>query len=259
MSEVSAPVVVVSRRASVLLIELNRPQARNAINLEVAKGLRAATVELDSDDNLAVGVISGVGGVFSAGMDLKAFDKGEIPETSPGGFAGITTEPPRKPLIAAVEGWALAGGLELVLACDIAVASTTAKFGIPEVKVGLVADSGGLVKLPRRVPHGVAVRMALTGEPITAAEALAYGLVVEVTPPGAALGAALALAESISRNSPNSIRVTKRVIEESPTWPDRGWEAAQAPLVAGVPYSADAREGAKAFVEKRAPVWRKRG
>ncbi len=249
------PAVVTSRRGATLVVEIARPEARNAINLAVAQGLRAAIDELDADASLAVGVLTGAGGTFSAGMDLKAFAAGEIPEVTPGGFAGITELPPRKPLIAAVEGWALAGGLELVLACDLAVASETARFGIPEVKVGLVADSGGLVKLPRRVPYSVAMRMALTGDPITAAEALDHGLVVEVTAPGAALDAALALAEVVSRGSPNAVRVTKQVLEASATWPNRDWAEAQRPLVAGVTDSADAKEGARAFVEKREPRW----
>lgn len=249
------PPVLVTRRDDVLLIEMNRPAAKNAINLEVAERLRAAADELDSDPELVVGVLTGSGGIFSAGMDLKAFARGETPELDGGGVGGITRAPPDKPLIAAVEGWALAGGLELLLACDVAVASETAMFGIPEVKVGLVASSGGLVKLPRRVPYSVAMRMALTGEPISAEAALAFGLVVEATPPGGALEGALAMARTISRNSPSAVRVTKRVLEEAATWPNLGWESLQEPFTLSIFDSPDAHEGARAFVEKRPPEW----
>lgn len=247
--------VVTRRTADVLVIEINRPEVRNAINLAVAEGLHDAAELLDSDDTLRVGVLTGAGGTFSAGMDLRAFGAGQMPVVSGGGFAGITADPPRKPLVAAVEGWALAGGLELMLACDLAVAAQDARFGIPEVRVGLVADSGALVHLPRRIPYALAARMALTGEPIGAEQALSVGLIVEVVPSGTALEAAVRLAEQIAANAPLAVRTTKRVLEASHAWPSRGWEHAQTQLTAEIQNSNDAREGARAFVEKRPPIW----
>jgi len=187
----AADAVVVARQGSVQVITINRPAVRNALNQAVAVGVAAAVDELDADDDLRAGVLTGAGGTFSAGMDLKAFLAGESPAIAGRGLCGITQAPPRKPLIAAVEGWALAGGCEVALACDLIVAAEDARFGIPEVKRGLVAAAGGLLRLPRRIPAAIALEMALTGDPISAQDAHRYGLVNHLTAAGAALTGAL--------------------------------------------------------------------
>src|SRR3954452_5156455 len=181
------------REGEVLVITIERPEARNAINAAVAEGIGRALDTLDGDAALRAGVLTGAGGVFSAGMDLKAFVAGESPHYGDRGVAGIVRRPPEKPLIAAVEGWALAGGFEVALACDLIVASREARFGIPEVKRGLVAAGGGLLRLPSRIPYHLAMELALTGDPIDAERAAAVGLVSRVTAPGGALEEALGL------------------------------------------------------------------
>jgi enoyl-CoA hydratase len=247
--------VIVERRGSVQVVTINRPQARNALNTAVAQGVAGAMDELDTDDALRVGVLTGAGGYFSAGMDLKGFLRGERPSLPGRGLCGITQEPPRKPLIAAVEGWALAGGFELVLACDLVVAARTAKFGVPEVKRGLVAAAGGALLLTRRIPQTIALGMLLTGDPIDAERAAAVGLVNQVVDEGGALDAAIALAETIAQNGPLAVAATKQVSRSSPDWPmSEAWQR-QEQLLAPVSASEDAREGARAFAEKRAPVW----
>src|SRR4051795_2733840 len=186
----------------VLLITLNRPDARNAVNAALAAGLAAALDRLDADDDLQAGILTGAGKGFSAGMDLKAFVAGESPHVEGRGFAGIVQGPPRKPLIAAVEGFAVAGGFEIALACDLVVAARDARFGIPEVKRGLVAAGGGLLRLPSRIPYHLAMELALTGDPIGAERAEAVGLVSRLTAPGEALPGALELAATIAANGP---------------------------------------------------------
>jgi enoyl-CoA hydratase len=247
---------VLSRYADgVAVITINRPEARNAINAEVARGMAAAVDELEARDDLVVGVITGAGGTFSAGMDLKAFLRGERPGIPGRGLAGLTQAPPSKPLIAAVEGYALAGGCEIALACDMVVAGEDAKFGLPEVKRGLVAAAGGLIRLPRRIPYQVAMEYALTGDFLDARRAHELGLVNRLTAPGAALDGALALAAAIAANGPLAVRVTKQIIVESASWPaDQVWERNQA-LIDPVFASEDAGEGARAFAEKRPPRW----
>ena len=183
--------VLTERRDGVLVITINRPEAKNAVNGAVAAGIAAALDELDSSDDLRVGVLTGAGGVFSAGMDLKAFLTGEVPVIEGRGLGGLTEAPPRKPLIAAVEGWALAGGFELMLACDLVVAADTARFGVPEVKRALVAGAGAAVLLPQRIPRTIALELLLTGEPIPAQRAADLGLVNRLTPEGGALDGAL--------------------------------------------------------------------
>lgn len=195
----AADMVLHERHADVLTITINRPAQKNAIDYEVAAQLAAAVDLLDADRELSVGVLMGAGGVFSAGTDLKAFVKGELPVLPGRGFGGLTRTAVRKPLIAAVEGWALGGGFELVLACDMIVAADDARFGLPVVTHGLVAAEGGLVRLPRRLPYHVAVHVLLTGEPLTAAEGKEYGLVNVLTPPGAALNGAREPAGSVAR------------------------------------------------------------
>ena len=249
--------VLVERRDGVQLITINRPRAKNALNENVARTVAAAVDELDADDELRAGVLAGAGGVFSAGMDLKAFLKGERPGIPGRGLCGITQAPPRKPMVAAVEGWALAGGFEIMLACDLVVAGRGARFGVPEVKRSLVAAGGGALELANRVPRALALEMLLTGDPIDAARAEAAGLVNRVVDDGGALDAALDLAGRIAGNGPLGVAASKRIVLESPAWGDDRW-ARHDEIVAPVMSSEDAREGATAFAEKRDPVWRGR-
>ncbi|WP_214322652.1 crotonase/enoyl-CoA hydratase family protein [Nonomuraea sediminis] len=239
----------------VAVITINRPDARNAIDRAVAEGIAAAMDELDNRQDLKAGIIIGAGDVFCAGMDLKAFLRDERPFVPGRGFAGLVEAPPRKPLIAAVEGYAVAGGFELVLAGDLVVAAEDARFGLPEVRRGLVAAGGGLLRLPRRVPYHVAMELALTGGFMTAERAYALGLVNRLVPPGGALAEARRLAAAIAGNGPLAVHVTKQVIAESGDWPaDVAFER-QRELTAAVFASRDAVEGARAFAEKRPPVW----
>nr|WP_073257199.1 crotonase/enoyl-CoA hydratase family protein [Cryptosporangium aurantiacum] len=247
--------VQVEHADGVAVITINRPQARNAVNQAVSRAIADALDELDARDDLTVGVITGAGGTFCSGMDLKAFLAGEDVTVPGKGLAGLTEAPPRKPLIAAVEGWALAGGCEIALSCDLIVASDQAKFGIPEVKRGLVAGAGGLIRLPRRVPEAIALELALTGDPLTAVDAHRLGLVNTLTPAGGALDGAKALAARIAANGPLAVAVTKQIIVQSPDWTSDDQWRRQALLMEPVFSSADAKEGALAFTEKRPPVW----
>ena len=251
-------VVTAERDGAILVVTIQRPEARNAVNLAVAEGIASALDELDGADDLTVGVLTGAGKGFSAGMDLKAFVTGERPFVEGRGFAGIVRRPPEKPIIAAVEGWALAGGFEVALACDLVVASREARFGIPEVKRSLVAAGGALLRLPGRIPYHVAMELALAGDPIGAERAAELGLVNRLTEPGGALEAARSLAATIVANGPLAVAATKRVLVEAPGWsPAEMWDR-QAEISDPVFGSEDAREGAQAFAEKRAPVWRGR-
>jgi enoyl-CoA hydratase/carnithine racemase len=246
--------VRVEPEGDVLVVTIDRPEARNAVDTAVAEGLAAAVDRLDGDERLRVGVLTGAGGTFCAGMDLKAFVAGERPFVGDRGFAGIVRRPPVKPLIAAVEGWAVAGGFEIALACDLIVAARDARFGIPEVKRGLVAAGGALIRLPRRIPYHLAVELALTGDPIDAERAHAIGLVARLAEPGKAVTAARELAATIAANGPLAVAATKRIL----TADEAGaWER-QAEITEPVFASEDAREGARAFAEKRPPVWRGR-
>lgn len=247
--------VLHERREGVLTITINRPAQKNAVNHEVALQLASALDLLDADPELAVGVLTGAGGTFSAGMDLKAFATGELPVLAGRGFGGLTRAVVSKPLIAAVEGWALGGGFELVLACDLIVAADDARFGCPEVTWGLVAMEGGLIRLPHRLPYHIAVRILLTGEPLPAAEAQQYGLVNELTAPGAALEGAHELARRVARNAPLALAATKEVLRATQGLDESDAFARQDQLTAGLASSEDAHEGARAFAEKRAPVW----
>ncbi len=250
--------VLSERRDRVLLITINRPDQRNAVNAAVAAGIAAALDELDSEPDLSVGVITGAGKGFSAGMDLKAFVAGERPYAGDRGFAGIVQRPAEKPLIAAVEGFAVAGGLEIALACDLIVASRGTRLGAPEVKRSLVAAGGALLRLPRTLPRNLAMELALTGDPIDAERGHELGLVNRLTQPGEALDMALELAATIAANGPLALAATKRVMVESADWPDSEFFERQSKIVAPVMASEDAREGATAFSEKRAPVWKGR-
>jgi enoyl-CoA hydratase len=244
--------VLLERHGAVLVISINRPERRNAVTREVSEGIAAGIDLLDSDAELSVGILTGVGG---SGMDLKAFVDGQRPEIDGRGLGGITETPPNKPLIAAVEGFAVAGGCELALACDLIVAAENARFGLPEVTRGLVAGSGGLVRLPQKIPRAIALEYALTGDQFDAPTAHHWGLVNQLTPQGGALKAALALALRISANAPLAVAMSKRIITESETWEVSEQWSKQTPLVDSIIASADAHEGSLAFTEKRAPEW----
>jgi enoyl-CoA hydratase len=250
--------VLVEYADRIVVITINRPQARNAINRAVSFGMAQALEELDERDDLTVGIITGAGGTFSSGMDLKAFLAGEIVSIEGKGLGGLTQSPPRKPLIAAVEGWALAGGCEVALACDLIVAANDAKFGIPEVKRGLVAGAGGVIRLPRRIPAGIAMELALTGDPLPAVDAHRLGLVNALTEPGGALDGARELAGRIAANGPLAVAATKQIITQQHDWDLADIWARNEQVVRPVFTSEDAREGARAFAEKRAPVWKGR-
>lgn len=239
----------------VLIVTINRPKAKNSVNLPVAQGIAAAMDRLDSDDGLSVGIITGAGGTFCAGMDLKAFVSGELPMIEGRGFAGLVESPPKKPLIAAIEGFALAGGCELSLAADLLVAAEDAQFGIPEVKRGLVAAGGGLLRMPYQVGYRVAMELALTGEFMSAQRAYDFGMVSRIAPSGKALDTALELAATIAANGPLALKITKQVISESRDWSQEEMWKKQEALTLPVFTSADAIEGATAFAEKRPPKW----
>ena len=251
--------VLSGRHGHVLVVTINRPEARNAVNAAVAEGMAAALDELDSDDDLRLGIVTGAGGYFSAGMDLKAFAAGEgSPYSGDRGFAGITRRAAGKPLIAAVEGFALAGGFEIALSCDLIVAASDARFGIPEVKRSLVAAAGALLRLPKRIPYHLAMELALTGEPIGAGRAHEIGIVNRLAEPGQALDAALELAQTIEKNAPLALIASKEILGRAVDWSEEeGW-AKQGEISGPVFVSEDAREGATAFAEKREPVWRGR-
>jgi enoyl-CoA hydratase len=240
----------------IAVITINRPEARNAVNRDVARGIAAAVEELDGSGDVRVLILTGAGGTFSAGMDLKGFLAGESPVVEGRGFGGIAQRPPAKPVIAAVEGYALAGGFEIALSCDLIVASETAKFGLPEVRRGLVAGAGGLLRLPRRVPYHLAMEIALTGEHFSAERLQQAGLVSRVVAPGQALSAARELAARVAMGAPLALAASKRVIVESADWDSAEAFARQGEVIAPVFVSADAMEGAAAFAEKRAPAWR---
>lgn len=249
-------VVQCEEHGAVLVIAISRPRQRNAVNRAVSLAIAAALDQLDARADLRVGIVTGREGNFCSGMDLKAFVEGERPELEGRGFAGLCEKSPQKPVIAAVEGFALAGGCELALACDLIVAAEDAWFGLPEAARGLVAGSGGLIRLPRRIPPAIALEYALTAERFGAPEAHRWGMVNRLTPPGGALAGALRLAEQIAANAPLSVAMSKRIIAESADWPMEGIFDRQRPLAEAVIGSQDAIEGARAFAEKRAPQWR---
>jgi enoyl-CoA hydratase len=250
----SEPEVLVEQRDRILIITINRPKAKNAVNAAVARGLADAVDRLDEDPGLSVGILTGAGGSFCAGMDLKAFARGEVPIVEGRGM-GFTERPPVKPLIAAVEGYALAGGTELALATDLIVAAKDAAFGIPEVKRGLVAGGGGLLRLPERIPAAIAMELALTGENFTAERAHALGMVNVLAEPGGALEAAIELAQRITANGPLAVAATKQIIVESRGWSPETRFAEQNKILMPVFSSNDAKEGAIAFAEKRPARW----
>ncbi|WAJ45328.1 crotonase/enoyl-CoA hydratase family protein [Mycobacterium sp. Aquia_216] len=252
MNAIEAPPVLVERRDRVLVIALNRPDARNAINSAMTTILIDAIRALDSDAGLSVGVITGSGKGFCSGMDLKEFAS----QGTPKGLDMLLREGARKPLIAAVDGFCLAGGLELALICDIVVASERSRFGIPETQVGLFAAGGGVIRLPRRMPYGAAARMAFSAQPIGAEEAARIGLVTQLVADGEVVAEALKLADNIARNAPLALAASKAVLQAAAggLTEDDLWTM-QLPLIKQVFKSQDAKEGPRSFAEKRAPVW----
>jgi enoyl-CoA hydratase len=250
--------VLSERRGSVLLITLNRPKVRNAVNAALAAGVAGALEELDADESLSVGVLTGAGGYFCAGMDLGAFVKGESPWFGDRGFAGIAQRAAEKPLIAAIEGFALAGGMEIALACDLIVAAEGAKMGIPEVKRSLVAAGGALLRLPRRMPYHVVMELALTGDFMPAERFHQFGLVNRIVEPGRAVDVALELAGALAKNGPLALVAAKRILQEQFDWSTEEMWAKQGEISGPVMTSEDAKEGSSAFKEKREPVWKGR-
>jgi enoyl-CoA hydratase/carnithine racemase len=251
-------VVEMERREHIAVVTLNRPEARNAISPEVSQTMASLLDEIEADTALRAVVLTGRGEVFSAGADLKVVAQGRANDIArgKGGFAGVATRDFPKPIIAAVNGPALAGGFEIVLSCDLVVAADTARFGIPEVKRGLMAAAGGLIRLPKRVPLAIALELAMTGDPIDAARALQLGLVNAVVPADRVVPEAIALAERIGENSPIAVRNSRQLVREAAELSEeQGW-ARTFELMMPVFESGDSIEGATAFAEKRLPVWR---
>lgn len=248
--------LLLEREDHLLIMTLNRPEVRNAVNAEMAKAIAAAVDELDADPDLRVGVLTGASATFCAGLDLNSVLDGSERRVEGRGFGGLTEAPPRKPLIAAVEGYALAGGFEMVLACDLIVASEGAEFGLPEVKRGLIAGSGGLSRLPRRVPFHLAMEWILTGDRLQASEAHRWGLVNRLTAAGGALEAAKELARAVAANAPLAVGMSKLSVGEAAGEGDTATWEIQRQRVEEIVVSEDAREGAAAFLEKRPPKWK---
>jgi enoyl-CoA hydratase len=251
----AAAAVLTERRDGVLVITINRPEVRNAVNGAVAEGIAGALDTLDADQDLQLGILTGAGGFFCAGMDLGAFVKGESPWFGDRGFAGIAQRSARKPLIAAIEGFAVAGGFEVALACDLIVAAEGAKLGIPEAKRSLVAAGGALLHLPKRMPYHAVMELALTGDPWPAERFHALGVVNRLAAPGGAVDAALELAAAIVRNGPLALAASKEIVQKQFDWSAAEQWGKQGEIAGPVMTSADAKEGASAFKEKRDPVW----
>jgi enoyl-CoA hydratase/carnithine racemase len=251
--------IELERRDHVGVITIDRPAVRNAIDYRTANEIAEAVDEFEEDSEIRAIVITGRGGIFCAGMDLKALSAtGQRPITETRGAFGIVAKPPAKPLIAAVEGAALGGGLEIALTADIMVVAHSAVLGLPEVKRGLVAAAGGVIRLPNRIPRALAMEMILTGEPISAERGRQIGLVNRVVADGEACTVALQIAETVAGNAPMAVRAAKAVARESANWADEDAFGLQRRYIAPVRDSEDAKEGALAFVQKRAPLWRDR-
>jgi len=240
------------------ILTINRPEARNAVTLALSHSMVRAVDRINADPEIRVVILTGADGNFCAGMDLKGFLKGELPRIDGRGFAGMTEAPPKKPIIAAVEGYALGGGFELALACDMIVASETARFGLPEVKRGLVARGGGLLRLPQQMPYRKALELLMTGRFMDSAEAERFGLINRIVPGGEALTAALELAAEIAANGPLAVAAVKEVVTRAQDWRSDEAFALQRAYTDPVFASEDAKEGAAAFAEKRTPEWKGR-
>ncbi|CAN5737442.1 crotonase/enoyl-CoA hydratase family protein [soil metagenome] len=247
--------VLVEHDDGLVIITINRPQVKNAVNRAVSYGVCEAIDEMERRPDLRVAILTGAGGTFCSGMDLKAFSQGEVTRVEGRGILGIALTPPKKPLIAAVEGYALAGGFESMLACDLVVASRTAKFGLPEAKRGLLAMAGGMIRLPRLIPQRIALEMALTGDMVSAERMERYGLINLLVEPGEALEAAKKMARTILANAPMSVELGKRVVYEQRDWSLAEMFDKQTEITSHILGSNDAREGALAFVERREPKW----
>ena len=247
--------VLVEHDNGLVIITINRPQVKNAVNRAVSYGVCEAIDEMERRSDLHIAILTGAGGTVCAGMDLKAFAAGEVTRVEGRGILGIAITPPKKPLIAAVEGYALAGGFEAVLACDLVVASNTAMFGLPEAKRGLMAAAGGLLRLPRVIPQRIAMEMALTGDMVSAARMERYGLINRLVEPGQALAEAKLLARLILANAPLSVQRSKQVVVEQRDWPLDQQFARQDAVLGDFRAMNDALEGARAFIEKRPPRW----
>ena len=248
--------VLVEHEDGLVIVTINRPDQRNAVNRAVSYGVCEALDEMDRNPNLRAGILTGAGGNFCSGMDLKAFLRGEVTRVEGRGILGIARTPPKKPLIAAVEGYCLAGGFESMLCCDLVVAARNAQFGLPEAKRGLAAAAGGLMRLPRLIPQRIAMEMVLTGDMMSAERLYPYGLFNAMVEPGQALEEAKRLARRIIANAPMSVAASKRVIIEQRDWPLSQMFDMQEPITGPILASQDAREGAAAFAERRAPVWK---
>ena len=248
--------VLVEHIDGMVIVTINRPEVRNAVNRAVSYGVCEAIDEMDRNPDLRIGILTGAGGNFCAGMDLKAFLRGESTRVEGRGILGIARTPPKKPLIAAVEGYALAGGFESVLACDLVVAARNASFGLPEVKRGLAAAAGGLMRLPRLIPQRIAMEVALTGDMISAERLHQYGLINALVEPGQALEEAKKLARRIMANAPLAVAASKRVVTEQRDWPTAEMFDRQELITGHLLNSEDAREGATAFAERRSPAWK---
>lgn len=249
-----APQCLTAVEDGILIVTINRPEAKNAMNKAAAEGIAAAMDRLEAENDLRVAIVTGAGGTFCSGMDLKGFLRGESPSIEGRGFGGLSQWTPKKPVIAAVDGYALAGGMELALSCDLIVANAGAKFGIPEAKRGLAAAAGGLIKLPRQIPPRIAMELALTGDFIDAQRAYELGFVNRIVD-GPALDGAKELARKIAENGPLALIASKAIVRDSHTWSDAEMWDKQAAYIAPVFTSSDAREGAAAFAEKRKPNW----
>ena len=254
MTTEAASEVLTEVDGNVLIVTINRPEAKNAMNKAAAEGIAAAMDRLDADGDLRCAILTGAGGTFCSGMDLKGFLRGESPSLPGRGFGGLSQWTPKKPIIAAVDGYALAGGMELALSCDLIVASSGARFGIPEVKRGLAAAAGGLIKLPRQIPPRIAMALALTGDFIPAARAYELGFINQISE-GPSIDAAKALAARIAENGPLALIASKAIVRDSHEWTEAEMWDKQASYIQPVFTSSDAREGAAAFAEKRKPNW----